>query len=90
MCSQSSTTWPSGTATWNSQERLSRRWKEGRRKAGEAIRAAEAEIAQLWVDAEAREAALTTTRMARVAAEDSLRDEKEARARERERASAEA
>ena len=63
---------------------------EGRRKVGEALRAAEVEIAQLRVGAEAREAALTTARMAWAAAEDSLRDEQEARARERERASTEA
>ena len=58
---------------------------EGRRKVGKALRAAEAEIAQLRVDAEAREAALTTARLGRAATEDSLRDEQEARARERER-----
>ena len=52
---------------------------EGRRKAGEALKATEAEIAQLRVDAEAREAALTTARMARAAAEDSLKEEQEAR-----------
>ena len=57
---------------------------EGRLKATNALQTAEAEIARLRADAEAREAALTTARMGRAAAEDALRDEQEARRRETE------
>ena len=53
-------------------------------KATNDLQAAEAEIARLRADAEAREAALTTARMGRAAAEDALRDEQEARRRETE------
>ena len=52
-------------------------------KATNALQAAEAEIARLRVDAEAREAALTTARMGRAAAEDALKEEQEGRQRER-------
>ena len=57
---------------------------EGRRKAAAALHTAETEIAQLRSDSEAREAALTTARMARAAAEDSLKEEQEARKRDME------
>ena len=48
---------------------------EGRRKAVAALQTAEEEIAQLRADAEAREAALTTARMARASSEDALKEE---------------
>ena len=48
---------------------------EGRRKAADALRTSKAEIAQLRADARAREAALTTARLAWAAAEDSLKEE---------------
>ena len=57
---------------------------EGKLKATNALRAVEAEVARLQVDAEAREAALTTARMGRATAEDALKEEQESRQIERE------
>ena len=56
---------------------------EGKLKATNALQVTEAEVSRLRADAEAREAALTTTRMGRAAAEDALKEEQEARQRER-------
>ena len=56
---------------------------EGKLKATNALQAAEAEVARLRADAEAREAALTTAWMGRAAAEDALKEEQEGRQRER-------
>ena len=72
---------------WNrylDQTRLSFSEMEKNLKASQALQAAEAEIARLRVDAEGREATLTTARLGRAAAEDALHGEQEARQRERE------
>ena len=71
---------------WNrylDQSRLTFQEMEGKLKATNALQVAEAEVAGLRDDVEVREAALTTARMGRAAAEDALKEDQDGRQTER-------